>query len=348
MLEQSYVYHEIQEQPQVVARLLERERVAIEQLAAAIRQRSIEYVVIAARGTSDNTGRYAQYLLGAVNGLVVALAAPSLFTIYRQPPRFGRCLVLGISQSGKSPDVVSVLSEARRQGTLTAAITNDPASELAQQADHVINLQAGEERAVAATKTYTCQLAAIAMLSVALAENQPMLSTLLGIPEVMAATLAAHRDIGQQVQRYRYMQQCVVIGRGYNYGSAYELALKLKELTYTLVEPYSSADFLHGPLALIEPGFPVIVIAPSGAALAEMRGFLQTLRQHQAEIVAISDDEQILAVADTPLRLPRTVPEWISPLSAILPGQLFAVHLAEARGHDPDRPRALRKVTETR
>jgi glucosamine--fructose-6-phosphate aminotransferase (isomerizing) len=347
-VQQSYLFQEIHEQPDVLSRLVARETPKIRQLAAAIKQRNISYVIIAARGTSDNTGRYAQYLLGAVNGLMVALATPSLFTIYRQPPRFGNALVLGISQSGQSPDIVAVLAEARRQGTLTAAITNDPDSELGQTVDFVIDQQAGQERSIAATKTYTSQLAAIALLSASLANAAEMESALLQIPETVAATLVMEPEIGQIAQRYRYMRDCVVIGRGYNYATAFELALKLKELTYTIAEPYSSADFLHGPLALIEHGFPAIVVAPSGVILPEIQEFIRTLKEREAEVVAISDEPETLALARIPLALPRPVPEWLSPITAIIPGQLLAMHLAYVRDYDPDHPRGLRKVTQTR
>ncbi len=156
---------------------------AVSALVAEIQERQIDYVVIAARGTSDNAGRYAQYLLGAVNGLPVALATPSLFTIYNQVPRFRNALVLGISQSGKSPDIVGVVAEARRQGALTAAITNEADSDLAQQADHVIRLHAGNERSVAATKTYTSSLMAISLLSSLLADDAEMLAEIEQIPE---------------------------------------------------------------------------------------------------------------------------------------------------------------------
>jgi glucosamine--fructose-6-phosphate aminotransferase (isomerizing) len=347
MIEDTYTYREIHEQPEVLARLFDRECPTAQALAAAIRQRRVTHVVIAARGTSDNVGRYAQYLLGAVNGLLVALATPSLFTIYRRPPRLGNALVLGISQSGKSPDIVSVVAEARHQGTLTAAITNVTDSDLARQSDFVINLGAGEERAVAATKTYTAQLAAIALLSSSLSDDAAMLTALQEAPEAVAATLSAHNDMAQVVQRYRYMRECVVIGRGYNYATAFEVALKLKELTYTIVEPYSSADFLHGPLAMVEGGFPVIVVAPSGLPLTELRDFTRALVDRGAEVLTISDDAEMLALAHTPLRLPHPLPEWLSPLTAVLPGQLFALHLSATRHHDPDRPRGLHKVTET-
>ena len=348
MLEDTYLYKEINEQPQVLNSVLENERQAVEGLAAEIKRRDIHAVTIAARGTSDNAGRYAQYLLGAVNRLLVGLATPSLFTIYKKPPEFGNSLVAGISQSGKSPDIIAVLAEARRQGALTAAITNDKGSELAETADHIIDLHAGLERSVAATKTYTSELMAIAQLSAALAQNDLMWDEIGKIPQVVRETLSMDKTIAGIVQRYRYMRECVVIGRGFNYATAFEMALKLKELTYTVVEPYSSADFMHGPLAVLEHGFPVMVIAPSGVMKPELKRFIETLDQRMAEVIVISDDQDMLDNAQVPLELPRAVPEWLSPITSILPGQLFAMHLAAVRNYDPDKPRAIRKVTETK
>ncbi len=343
----SSLYREIHQQPQALAQLLAAEKSTISALVDAIRARNISHIVIAARGTSDNAGRYAQYLFGAMNRLTVALATPSLFSIYRQPPKFGKALVLGISQSGKSPDIVAVLAEARRQGALTAAITNNPASVLAQHVDFVVALHAGDEKAVAATKTYTTELTAIAMLSVALNEQSARRAALDAVPQWVAQTLEQNPLLAQRVERYRYMQHCVVIGRGYNYATAFELALKLKELTYTIVEPYSSADFLHGPLAVIDPGFPVMVVAPSGAVLPELQFFIRKIQNRGAEVIAISDDADTLALARVPLTLPPACPEWLSPIIAIVPGQLFALHLAHSRGLSLDAPRGLKKITET-
>jgi glutamine---fructose-6-phosphate transaminase (isomerizing) len=343
-----HVYREIHEQPDVLARLLAEERGHIAALAAEIKRRDIDHVVIAARGTSDNAARYAQYLLGIRNRLFVGLAAPSLFTIYDAPSKFGNSLVLGVSQSGKSPDIVSVLAEARRQGALTAALTNVASSDLAQTADHVIDLRAGVERSVAATKTYTAELAALAMLSVALDEDAECAGALRAVPGKVREALEMHEELGCIAERYRYMTSCVTIGRGYNYCTAFELALKLKEMTYTVVEPYSSADFLHGPLALLAGGFPVIAVAPSGRMLPELSLFMDQVREREAELVVISDDAAALAKARVPLALPGDVPEWLSPMVAIPVGQLFAMELAVARDLNPDEPRALRKVTETR
>lgn len=348
MLNQTHLYQEIHQQPTVLSRLLHSAAATTQQLAQAISARGITHVVIAARGTSDNAGRYAQYVLGAHNGLTVTLTTPSLFTVYQRPPRFGNALVLGISQSGKSPDIVAVLAEARRQGALTAVITNTPDSDLAQQGDFVIDLDADQEQAVAATKTYTASLAAIALLSATLADDATLLADLHRLPDAVTNTLNMQESIAQVAPRYRYMERCIVIGRGFNYATAFETALKLKELTYTVVEPYSSADFLHGPLAVLAEGFPVIVLAPSGVMAEEMTSFLRPLQDRRAEIIAISDNPAILQQARIPLALPYTVPEWLSPLTTIIPGQLLALHLAHTRDFNVDAPRAIRKVTETR
>ena len=213
-LKETHLHQEIHQQPAVLRRLLDEEEATAQALADLVRGRAIDHVVIAARGTSDNAGRYAQYVLGSHNGLSVGLAAPSLFTIYRRPPRFGNALVLGISQSGQSPDIVAVLAEARRQGALTAVLTNRPDSPLAAQGDVVLNLRAGEERAVAATKTYTAELAAVALLSVALSGAAGDRAALWAMPDTVAETLSMDAAIAAVAPRCRYMQRCVVIGRG--------------------------------------------------------------------------------------------------------------------------------------
>ena len=339
---------EIHEQPQALSRLLDTQVVAIQQLAEAIQRRQITHIVIAARGSSDNAARYALYLFGTLNQFLVTLAAPSLYTLYKRPPRLGNTLVLGISQSGQSPDLVAVLAEARQQGALTAAFTNISDSQLAQQADHVINLSAGVERSIAATKTYTAELLALAMLSSQLAGDESMWTTLRQVPQWVEQTFELNPDIYQTIKPYCQMRRCIVIGRGYNYATAFELALKLKELTYTLVEPYSSADFLHGPSALIEPGFPIVVTAVHGPILSEMQlQLMPLLIERGAEIITLGNDPQTLSQAQTTLPLPNDIPEWLSPICAIIPGQLFALHIATMRGYDVDRPRGLKKVTKT-
>lgn len=348
-LSSTHLYREIHEQPDVIARVLQTQHAAVAGLAEAIRARGVTHVVIAARGTSDNAARYAQYALGARNRLLVGLAAPSLLTVYDARPRFAGALVVGISQSGASPDIVSVVAEARRQGALTAVLTNNAASDLAGQGDVVIDLSAGEEKAVAATKTYTTSLAAIAALSAALRDDRDEAeAAVAAVPAAVRAVLEGSAAVVDAAAHFVDMDRSVVIGRGFNYATAFEVALKLKELTYTIVEPYSSADFQHGPLAMMEEGFPAIVVAPSGRMLDEMRQLMRTLRERGADVACVSDDEEALGLAQTGFRVPVALPEWLSPLTHIVPGQLLAMGLAHARGLDVDAPRGIRKVTRTR
>lgn len=339
---------EIKEQPEVLSRMLASQRPAYEEAAQAIRSRDIRYVFLAARGTSDNAGRYAQYLWGAMNRLPIALATPSLFGLYQQPPRLDGALVVGVSQSGQSPDIVAVLEEGRRQGCLTMAVTNAPQSPLANAADVSIDIAAGKESAVAATKTYTGQLMALAMLSAAMSGREEQWETLYRVPGWAKEVLALETEIGRMAERYRFMEQCVVLGRGYNYATAFEWSLKLKELAYIAAEPYSSADFLHGPIAVIEHGYPVLSIAPGGAVFSGMLDLLRDLRgTRKAELLVISDRPEALQLAQLSIALPSGIPEWVSPMIAILPAQLFCYHLTRLRGLDSEAPRGLTKITET-
>jgi glucosamine--fructose-6-phosphate aminotransferase (isomerizing) len=339
---------EVGEQPDVLRRLIAAEQPIIAEIVREMRERDVRFVLIAARGTSDNVAIYAQYLLGAMNGLPVALAAPSLYTLYESPPCLSNTLVLGISQSGRSPDIISVVQNAREQGMLTVAITNSPDSPLAHAAGRVIDCHAGEEQSVAATKSYTAQLAAVALLSVALADDATRRAELEAMPDAVAAVLRLEDTIARRAERYRYITDCAVLARGYNYATAFELALKIKEMTYSRADAYSSADFMHGPIAVVGEGFPIIVVAPHGRTYPDMLELTGELRRRQAELIVISDQQEILEMATLPLALPDAVPEWLSPITAVVPGQLFAYYLALARGVDPERPRGLRKVTETR
>ncbi len=345
---QTQFEREILEQPGALRRLFREGRPAVEAAAAVIRQFGPEWVLIAARGSSDNAARYAQYLLGAHNGLGVALAVPSLFTLYDSPPRLARSLTIGISQSGQSPDIVSVLSGARAQGGATLAVTNEPASPLSRAAHHTLPLLAGPETAVAATKTYTSELFALAMLSAALEGSVERWAELERVPDWVAEAIERNADLDEPVAEFRGVQRLVVIGRGFNYSTAFEVALKLKETSYFVAEPYSVADLLHGPIAMIDRDFPVILVAPSGRALADVPALLSLLEARSARVLAISDLPDVLSRVRSRIELPRGVPEWLSPIVAVVPGQLFAGALALASGENPDRPRGLSKVTLTR
>ncbi|HEX5809909.1 MAG TPA: SIS domain-containing protein [Anaerolineales bacterium] len=342
------LHSEIFEQPVRLASLLRQQKQTVMAIADAIRARDVQYAFLAARGTSDNAGRYANYLWGAQNGLPLALAAPSLFTYYQSPPRLRGAFVIGVSQSGQSPDIVSVIEEGRKQGCLTLAITNIPDSPLGKAAELVLDIQAGDEKAVAATKTYTAELMAIAMLSAALRNSEEAWKELDSVSRWAQQTLELDEHIAQMAQRYRYMSRCVVLGRGFNYSTAFEWALKMKELTYVIAEPYSSADFQHGPIAMVEDGFPVLAVAPNGKVQESMREILTLLRQQKkAELVVISDDTVTLSLAQSSIQLPPQIPEWLTPIVSIIPAQLFACHLTSVKGYDTESPRSITKVTET-
>ncbi len=342
------LYSEIMEQPERVSALLEVQRSNVEHIAEEIKKRDIRYVFLAARGTSDNAGRYANYLMGAMNRLPLALATPSLFTYYQKPPLLTNALVIGISQSGQSPDIISVLEEGKKQDCLTLAITNEPDSPLANAANFVIDIHAGDEKAVAATKTYTTQLMAVAMLASAIAGEENNWVELSKVEGWMRQVLMVDDHIANVVQRFRYINHTVVLGRGFNYCTAFEWALKLKELTYTVAVPYSFADFQHGPIALVERGFPVMVVSPLGAVSEPSLEMLTKLKNDfHAELVVISNDQAALQVAQSPISLPVGIPEWVSPLISILPAQLFTYHLTVAKGYDTGQPHSIHKITET-
>lgn len=347
MSEHGILASEINEQAEVVQRFLEREGTNVRNLAQRLNKRGFSYLLIAARGTSDNAGRYGHYLFGAYNKLPLAFAAPSLHTIYRCPPQMQGALVIGISQSGRSPDIVSVIQEARRQGRPTLAITNVPDSPLAQAAEEVLCLHAGEERAVAATKTYTASLAALALLSAEFSASKERLEELWRMPEKIQETLDLVKPHLKRVERYSYIGRSAVIARGFNYANAFEIALKIEELSKTMTTCYSSADFLHGPISMLEYRFPLIVLAPSGEALEDLRNLLVTAQSRGAELIVISDHKDILKQGALALPLPAAVPEWLSPLVSVIPGQLFAYSLTLAKGLNPDQPLGLTKITET-
>jgi glucosamine--fructose-6-phosphate aminotransferase (isomerizing) len=339
---------EIFQQADVLQGMLDEQWDRICNIAKEVKKYKAKYIFLAARGTSDNAGLYAKYLFGAHNHIPVALAAPSLFSIYDAPPNLEGALVLAISQSGQSPDIVGVVEGGKKQGVPTMAITNNLRSPLGQTCDYSIDILAGEEEAVAATKTYTAELMAIAMLSAALSGDGSVFEELQRVPKYISLAFELEAAIKRAVEKFYYMEQCVVIGRGFNYATAYEWALKLKELVYVVAEPYSSADFLHGPIAMVENGFPVFLIAPSGEVYPQLLALAKELASaKKANLLVISDEEEILDQCSTPLKLPGNIPEWVSPLVSIVPVQLFCQALAGLKGYDVERPRGLTKVTRT-
>lgn len=339
---------EIREQPQWVARAIESEQAGVANLVAAMRRNDIRFIIIAARGTSDNAATYAKYLFEIVASLPVALAAPSVYTLYESHLRLQNTLVMGISQSGQGTDIVQVLSAAQSAGALTACITNQASSPITTVSNHVLLCHAGEERSIAATKTYTTALAVVALLVGTFAGKEDLLQDLRHVSQNMQETLHMEEVVARAVERYRYMEECAVLARGLNQATALEVALKMTETSYIVAKPYSGADFLHGPIAMIHPGFPCFLYAPDGRAYTFMVDLAHKIRQREGEIIAIARDREIMELARVSLPVPTEVNELLSPLVYILPGQLFAYYLAVTRGIDPDHPRGLTKVTRTR
>ena len=341
----SIMLREIAQQPDALDRTLRAEAKRMIRVARAIRKRDVPLIVLAARGTSDNAALFARYLLEITTGIPVSLAAPSVHTLYRRKLNLKNCLVVGISQSGEGADVNMVLERCKESGAQVLAITNNGNSAMAGIADETFVTRAGKERSVAATKTYTCQLMLLYMLAEALAGGD--FEGLHQIPDFARASLGLSPRIEAMVERYRFMNHCVVVGRGLNYANAYELAIKLMETCYVIAERFSSADFLHGPIAMVEKDFPVFVFAPPGKVFPFLRDLAERLRTLRADTLTISSEKGILRLARCGIEMPRGIPELYSPIPYIIPGQIFAARLAERKGLSPDRPRTLTKVTKT-
>ncbi len=340
---------EILEQPDAARRLLQRAAPVFADIGRRLGSRRPRFVVLAARGSSDHAALYAQYLLAVRNSLAAALATPSTITLYGARPQMADALVVGISQSGQSPDIVAVVDEARRQGADTIAITNDGSSPLAGAAAEVVELHAGPELATAATKTYTAQLLAAALLSLALdPPTDAERDELDRVPGQIEAALSAEVDAERLAAGHADRTRAVILGRGYEYATAREWALKLQELAHVLAHAFSAADFEHGPLALIEEGFPVLAVAPAGPVADTQLDLLRRLRDdHGARLLVVSDDAGAREL-DEGLPLPAGVAGWLGPVVSIVPGQLYAYHLTRAKGLDTERPRSISKVTSTR
>jgi glucosamine--fructose-6-phosphate aminotransferase (isomerizing) len=346
----THMLDEIRQQPEVVRRIISEEFHRVETLATEVRRRKIAYAYVAARGTSDNAALYCKYLLEIQHGLPVALAAPSVFTLYDTVPKFGEnALVLGISQSGAAPDVTEVVRRARESGALTACITNEADSALASVSEFPLLIGAGEEIGVAATKTYTGSLALLALLSTALDDTHPeRLEHLRRAADAMEKALGLDNAIKHLVEKYADLSGCVILGRGYNHATATELALKLTETCGIAARAYSAANFQHGPIAQVVRGYPCLLFAPNGKAFTPMAKLAEKLRAQNPALICFAHDAAFLAGSETAVRIPGPVTEWVSPLVYIIAGQLFTYWLCTLKGLDPDSPRGLAKVTQTR
>lgn len=350
----SKMLDEIRQQPVALERTLKSEIRKADALSKRFEGGKPRMIVLAARGTSDNAAQFGRYLLEISTGIPVSLAAPSVYTLYKASLDLRDVLVVAISQSGESTDTNYVLEAARDAGAATVGITNEAESTMARLAQHVFLVRAGKEKSVAATKTYTGQLLAMYLLAYALGARI-LLDDVRRLPEWANAALGLERTIAQQAERYRFMDHAVVIGRGLNYSNAFEFALKLMETCYVVAERFSTADLLHGPIAMVGPSFPVFLFTPSGVTWPGMREMLSKVAQLKAETMIITDRSNAEAVKShergivVPANLSRKGPieELYTPIPYIIPAQLFAASLAAVKGLDPDQPRTLQKVTQT-
>lgn len=340
----SLMLDEISEQPVVLERTINAERRKIDSLGAFLKTKPIDLIILVARGSSDNAALFGRYLLEICTGIPVSLSAPSVFTLYGAEMNLKRALVIGVSQSGEGTDINTVLESASKAGAHTIAITNEAASTMVGVADESLLIHAGREKSVAATKTYSGQMLHFYMLAAAIGSRHLEFER---IPHFAAQALQLRTKVEELVGRYVFMENCVVVGRGLNYGNSYELALKLMETCYVVAERFSSADFFHGPLAIVERRFPVVMFGPKGVTTQSSVDLLKRLAELHADSLAITNDPDIARLSSRSLLLPPEIDEFLSPIPFIVPAQLFAALLATEKGIDPDAPRSLSKVTKT-
>jgi glutamine---fructose-6-phosphate transaminase (isomerizing) len=340
----SKMLKEIREQPEVLGRVLDEGWGEVSAAARELRSRGFRYGMLAARGTSDNVALYTKYLFEVILGVPTALASPSAFTLYESEMKLDDVLVIGISQSGESKDVLETVRRSGELGASTLSVTNDAGSSMARVADHHLFLRAGEEESVAATKTYTASLLLLYLLVQALSGEEEPGAEARRLPEGAREVLEAGWE---GTERYRYADHLVVTSRGYNLATAKEAALKLMETTYVVAEAFSAADLRHGPIAMIGQDFPVIAIVPPGKVRHGMTSLVESLSSRGAEVAVISDDETLTGRAGVGFVVPATCPEELSPVLYAIPPQVLAHDLARLKRLDPDAPRGLSKVTET-
>lgn len=342
------MWSEIMEQPLVLSRSLERNGGTIKKAVAAIKTQNINSVVIAARGTSDHAAVYGKYIIELLVGIPVALAAPSVFTMYGKGLNLKNSLVIGISQSGKAADVIEVIKAANAQEAVTISITNFIDSPLAEESKFHLFCDCGLEKSVAATKTFTAQIFLLAQLVAAWTESENFVKELAAVPEKILQTFETSGVIKQRAERFRFMKECFVLARGINYSIALEAALKIQETTYVRAKAFATSDFHHGPFAMVEKDMPVIIYAPEGPSLKDVSEMIGKLKKSEADLLIISNRKEILDQGNCSFTIPQTQNDFISPFFNVVAAQMFACQLALTKGLNPDSPRGLNKVTITR
>lgn len=342
------MWEEILQQPEVLKKTVEVNEKVIDKLIQDIKEREIASVIIAARGTSDHAAVYAKYAIETLIGIPVALAAPSVFTMYNRKLAMKNSLVIGISQSGKAADVIEVVKAADQQGAVTMSVTNFVDSPLAATSKYHLFCSTGVEQSVAATKTFTATVYLLINFIAKWAQNKELLAELKNAPELMEKVFSQADAIKELVQRYRFMKECFVLARGINYSIALEAALKIQETTYVRAKAFATSDFHHGPFAMVERDTPVIVYAPEGPSSKDILEMINKLRESNADILIVTNDDEILKLGDSGIKIPKGCSDYVSPLINVTVAQMFACNLSLLKGLNPDSPRGLNKVTITR
>lgn len=341
---------EMAEQPAVLRRILDEGAPGIREVAARIAELNPRFVLLTARGTSDNAALYAKYLLEIKLGKPCGLTSMSTTTAYGVRPDLTDCLVITISQSGGSPDLVASTRAAREAGAITLAVTNNADSPLAKVSEYHIDVLAGEEKALPATKTYTAELLALYLFVEGLRgeAGAEAAEAAKALPDIAESVLARRDEVKELAGRYRFAERMVLTSRGYGYPTAKEAALKLMETSYIPALSYSGADLLHGPLAMVDNVSPVIAVVTEGKGGEALQPVLDRLRDRGADLVVIGAQAEVDR-ASAGFALPTGgLAEELQPIVEILPLQMLAYEVTIARGQDPDAPRSLAKVTETR
>jgi len=344
----TYMEKEIKEQPLILENLFIKTVEKANRLKKVIKEKDIKYIYLAGRGTSDNAGVYLKYIMESYVGIPVALAAPSVITLYNGKLNLKECLVIGISQSGEALDVLEVINLAKKQGATTLTITNYDESPLAQIASFHFNCYSGEEKSVAATKTFTAEMYIAAIITAILSDDKNLLELVKNIPNKAKEYITEYAINGKAIQLMKDKQECFVLARGMNYPIALESALKIQETCYVRARAYSLSDFYHGPLAMLQENTHVLLIAPEGESSKDIIKIVEKLNDNKCIVIAFTNDEKVRNLCTESINIYNTMNDFESPILNAIAIQRFALQLSIAKGLNPDQPRNLRKVTLTK
>lgn len=339
---------EIYEQPAVMKRCFESNVEIIRLIAKNIKERNINNIIFVARGSSDNAATFGRYVIEILSGIPVGLAAPSVASLYKRDLQLEKTCVIGVSQSGQSEDICSFLDMAKRNRAMTIAITNNPSSKLSLIAEYKLNMNVGVEEAIAATKSFTAEIVLLELFAAFLAEDDKLVFELSNIENIIEDALSKEGLIKENIERFRYMNECFILGRGVSFPIALEFALKIQETSYVRAKGFSTSDFRHGPLAMIDKNIPVFIVAPVDETIEDNIEIAERLIREGIDIITFSDSDELNKKACKYIEIRKDLNKFLKPLFAVPLVQLFSYYLCVLKGNDPDKPRHLSKVTITK